>query len=162
MGVRPGIVALAGASLALGCGAGAGKAQTPLDGGASDLACLTLLEPYCCGGSTPRPCIGDFASAERCASWAAGTAPHVFASACQGMTAVRVDTSYSTFYLYDASGALVAVGDNATSSEPASGAIACGAGPRAFVVPEACAPLWEGPAGAPCATGSGAPTSVCP
>jgi hypothetical protein len=159
MGAGLRTIATAGAWLAIACGAG--RSQTSLDGGASELACLTPLTPYCCGGSAPRPCIGNFAAAERCAAWPAGTAPLVFASACEGMTAVRVDTSYSTFYLYDSSGALVAVGDNATSPDPASGDIACGAGPGGFVVAAACAPIWEGSGGAPCATGTAAPVSLC-
>ena len=69
----------------------------------------------------------------------------VFAAPCQGLTAVREirpGTSYATFYVYDASGALFAIGDDAATPDPRSGAIECGAGPSGWVIPSACAELW--------------------
>ena len=142
----------------------AGKSQNlPQQYADAYLACLTPLKSYCCGSKPALPCVGDFSSAERCASWPAGTSVRVFSSPCQGLTAVRVDTTYSSFYVYDASGALLAVGDNAATPDPQSGAIGCGAGPSDFGIPGACADVWEASTtGAACAGGASAPTSVCP
>jgi len=132
----------------------------------SELACLVSLEGDCCPTEEPRPtCVASFSAAERCASWPAGTELTIFASACQGMTAVRAVLSgdtFSSFYVYDSNGALYAIGDDATTPDIRSGAIACGAGPSGFVVPAACADVWLGAAETqPCSSGTVAPSSVC-
>jgi hypothetical protein len=90
----------------------------------------------------------------------------VFPSACQGLTAVRETApgvTYATFYVYDASGSLYAIGDNAASPDPRGGAIECGAGPSGWVIPAACASIWLGSSGSrPCSAGTAAALSVCP
>jgi hypothetical protein len=161
MGGR-GIWAAGAVSALLAC-SGAGTSQSPIQKvPPSELACLVTLSAYCCGGSAPQACIGDFASATRCSSWPAGTSLMVYPTPCQGMTAVRIVGSYSTFYVFDSSGALLAVGDNSVSPDPRSGAIGCGAGPSTFVIPTACGNQWQGTAGvAACSAGSSTPASVC-
>jgi hypothetical protein len=78
------------------------------------------------------------------------------------MTAVRVDGSYSMFYVYDAHGTLIAVGDNAATPDPNAGAIGCGAGTQGFVIPTQCAYEWEAATGgAACTAGTVMPASVC-
>jgi hypothetical protein len=158
---RAGAVSVAWGALVACSGAGQSQSLAP-QYSAGDLECLGTLEPYCCSTSTKVSCIGDFASAERCSSWPAGTTLMVYATPCQGMTAVRVVTSYSTYFVYGQTSTLLAVGDNSASLDPRSGAIGCGAGPNGFVIPTACADEWEGAAGAEaCGPGDQTPSSVC-
>ena len=81
------------------------------------------------------------------------------------MTAVRAiltGNSYASFYVYDASGTLYAIGDDATSLEPINDTVECGAGPSGFVVSSACATIWRGSAeGTPCTAGTAPTTSIC-
>jgi hypothetical protein len=80
------------------------------------------------------------------------------------MTAVRValgGNTYASFFVFDSSGALYAIGDNATSLSAATETIECGAGPSGFVVPNACASIWLGTGGSSCTAGTTAATSVC-
>ena len=86
----------------------------------------------------------------------------IYPTPCQGMTAVRVVTTYSTFYVFDANAKLVLVGDDAASSDTRSGAIECGAGPSGYVIPTACADVWLGMAGSQgCTSGTATPASIC-
>jgi hypothetical protein len=81
------------------------------------------------------------------------------------MTAVRTllkANTYASFYIYDASGALYAIADDATAETPGGGPIECGAGPAGFVVPTACANVWLETSGAgACTAGTTTGTSVC-
>jgi hypothetical protein len=133
----------------------------------SQLDCLVTLETECCpSGGSSATCIGDFVAARECSSWSEATTLAVFAAPCQGLTAVREirpGTNYASFYIYDASGALFAIGDDAATPDPRSGAIECGAGPSGWVIPSACAALWLGSSGsAPCGAGTTGATSICP
>jgi len=143
-----------------------GQSQAPPQSDASDLACLTTIESNCCsGGAAAQACIASFAVAEECATWPAGAQIAVFSSPCAGMTAVRTlvpPNTYASFYLYDATGALYAIADNATAASPGGGPIECGAGPAAFVVPTACANAWLATADeAQCSAGTVSGESVC-
>jgi hypothetical protein len=142
-----------------------GAAQNPPGGETpSELACLVTLASECCT-SGQASCIGNFAAAEQCSSWAKTAQVTVFATPCAGMTAVRTilsGNSYASFYVYDASGALYAIGDDATSLEPTSDTVECGAGPSGFVVSSACATVWRGSVeGTSCTAGTTPATSVC-
>jgi hypothetical protein len=130
----------------------------------SDLTCLTDLDTYCCSDAGPRTCIADFETAARCSSWPSGTSVEVYASPCKGLKAVRLKSTWSTFYVYDAtSSALVSVSDNsATAGDPRDTTIGCGAGPATFAVPAECGAVWLGTSGASaCSSGSAAATSYC-
>ena len=145
-----------------GCG---GQSQSlPDQYDAASLDCLTTLKTYCCGTPRPgRPASAASPSASKCSSWPAGSTLGIYATPCQGLTAVRIsNVGYYTFYLYDSTGALYVVGDNAASEDPRSDAIECGAGPSGFVISASCAATWFGTAGAQsCAPGTATPTSVC-
>jgi len=137
-----------------------GVAQNPVASDPSELACLVTLEADCCPtGITPPTCLAQFAAAETCASWPAETTVAVFATPCDGFTAIRTHRptdTFASFYLYDASGKLYAIGDDATEA----GVIECGAGPSRFVVAAACTTAWlEG--GTACLAGTASPSSVC-
>ncbi len=149
--------------LALAFACGGTSQDPPQQYNPSQLECLVDLEPYCCSNDATPVCIPTFASAEQCGAWPAGTTLSVYPTPCQGMTAVQVvDPSYSMFYVYDSTGALYAVGDNAATPDPRSGAIECGAGPNGFVIPSACADIWLGTAGSvPCSSGTPAKASIC-
>jgi hypothetical protein len=149
--VAAGLVACAGHSQALG-----------QDGGVSQIDCLTSLQSYCCGGSEPAPCVATFAEAEECGSWSAGTKLGVYATPCLGLTAIRVtQVGYAMLYVYDATGALYAVGDNAAADNPSSTVVECGAGPQKYVIPAECAQAWIGGSPAACTAGTVTPGSVC-
>jgi hypothetical protein len=143
----------------------AGKSSDPPPSNTNGaLHCLTTLASYCCASEAGAvACVGDFASASKCATWPSGTKLQVYPSACRGMTAVRVDAEWSTFYIYDASGSLLAVGDNAASKiDPRDTSIECGAGATSFTVPVDCGDAWLGTAGGEaCGGGAAAPTSYC-
>ena len=157
--------AVAGALVTLAAACGGHSQSLASQYNASQLECLVTLQSDCCGSGSAQTCIAAFTAAEECSSWGGSTAVAVFPTACQGMTAVRTTlagNSYSSFYVYDASGTLYAIGDNATSPDPRSGAIACGAGPSGWVIPTACADVWLGSSGSrPCAPGVAAITSIC-
>jgi hypothetical protein len=159
---RVGLVGASLAALALACSGGQSQ-DLPPQFTASQLDCLVQLVPYCCESDTTPTCIPTFTAAKQCGAWPAGDELSVYATPCQGMTAVRViGSSFSTFYVYDSTGALYAVGDNAASPDPRSGAIECGAGPKGFVIPTACANAWQGPPGsAACSAGTPAAASLC-
>ena len=146
-----------------GCG-GASQAP-PQTYPSSELTCLVTLDSECCTGTSSQACIGTFSAAEECASWAASADVAAFPAPCAGMTAVRVTekgSSYASFYVYDASGALYAIGDDSASPNPASDAIACGAGPAGFLISSECAAFWLGTEGAiACTAGTTAATSIC-
>ncbi len=95
--------------------------------------------------------------------WPATVTVTVYATPCGGLTAVRAQRAtdtYASFYVYDASGALYAIGDNATNSA----AIECGAGPASFAVSSACAAAWLGESGAggtACTAATASASSVC-
>ena len=133
---------------------------------ASQLDCLVSpLVGACCPPSSSI-CIGTFAAAEECSSWPKGATLTVFPTPCQGgLTAVRATLPGETFfrfYVYDGTGALYALGDNAGSPDPRSGAIECGAGPKGFVIPTACADAWLGSQGSQaCGAGTATSTSIC-
>jgi hypothetical protein len=140
-------------------GACGGSSQNPPGSNTGQLDCLVRLDSYCCNNSEEPTCIPTFAAAQQCSSWAAETKVTVFATPCQGLTAVRVLASYSTFYVYDSTGALQAVGDDA--ADPSGDSAECGAGPSGFVLPSACVYAWSGTGGATCSSGSTAPASIC-
>jgi hypothetical protein len=144
-------------------GACGGQSQAPP--GTSDLACLTTIESNCCtGGAAGEACVGSFAAAEECAIWPTEAEVAVFSSPCAGMTAVRTlvkPNTYSSFYIYDAAGALYAIADDATAESAGSGPIECGAGPTGFVVPTACASAWLAADGGQCSAGTTSGASVC-
>jgi hypothetical protein len=151
--------------LALFAGCGGASQNPPGPANLNQLACLVTLEAECCPSGGPEAgCIGNFAAAEQCSSWEKNAVVAVFPAPCEGMTAVRAvlnGNSYATFFVYDANGALSAIGDNATSSA-SSDALECGAGPSNFVIPSACAATWVGAAGSvACTSGTVTATSIC-
>jgi hypothetical protein len=162
-----GPVAAAGLVVAMVAACSGGKSQSlPEQFDASQLDCLVSLAGECCPTASARPlCIATFAEAKECASWPVGATLTLFPAACQGMTAVRAvlpGETFDRFYVYDGTGALYAIGDNAASPDPRSGAIECGAGPTGFVIPTACADAWLGAQGSQaCGSGATTVTSIC-
>jgi hypothetical protein len=166
---RPAIVWLGAGlgvgALAIAC---AGHSQAlPPESSPSQLDCLVTLQSECCEASgAPTTCVATFTAAEECASWDGSASVVVFPVPCQGLRAVRETRpgiTYTTFYVYDASGALYAIGDNATSPDPQApaGPIECGAGPSGWVVPSACTNVWLGSSGSRCGGGTAGATSIC-
>jgi hypothetical protein len=143
----------------------AGKSQDPPpsnDNGT--LACLTTLDSYCCSDAAVQSCIPDFGTASQCATWPSGTTVRIYPTACRGMRAVRIDGGeWSTFYIYGASGSLMAIGDNAASKgDPRDTTIECGAGASTFTVPADCGTTWLGASGAQtCGAGGGTIGAYC-
>jgi hypothetical protein len=163
LAARTSSIALVALAL-VGCSGGTSDNPPPSNENASS-PCLADLASYCCGDSGPqRSCIGDFASASQCSSWPAGSTVLVYPTACSGYTAVRVMTSYSTFYVFDAAtSALVAIGDNAfTNQNPADTSIECGAGPASFTVPIACGDGWlNSTSASACSKATATPSAYC-
>jgi YD repeat-containing protein len=146
--------AIAGAACLVAC---AGKSSDPPPSNSNaSLHCLATLDSYCCGSSDAGgpSCVASFAAASECGAWPAGAKVHVYPSVCQGMTAVRVDGQWSTFYVYDGRGALVAIADNAASEiDPRDTTIECGAGSASFTVPVDCGDAWLSTTGAQSCSG---------
>jgi hypothetical protein len=152
-------------ALLAACG---GASQNPPEGSASGSACLVFpLTDYCCADGGETACVASFDSAKTCAAWPEGAgagAVTVYATPCSGLVAVarKVET-YTSVSMYDATTlALYAIGDDAATEQTGSLSIECGAGPKGFEVPGACALVWLDPAqGVACGSGAATATSVC-
>jgi hypothetical protein len=137
------LAAAATCALAPGC-----SAKTATNGPPNNdtLKCLTTLASHCCELSARGSvaCDPNWSNATLCNSWPSGTSLTIYSLPCQGLRAIRVKAAtYSSFFIYDESAALVAIGDNA-AEDPGSTVIDCGAGPSAFVVPAECGAKWLG------------------
>jgi hypothetical protein len=125
--------------LVAGCGSGTNTNTDMQSGGAMDLAiaaCSRTLDGYC-ALQAPGYCVRTLAAAQQASSWCpdGGTHGIVTQTHCSnGQTVIVVAyTDNSDHFVYDSSGALVAVFSALPHQD-----LTCSGGPASFAAPSGC------------------------